>query len=282
MDYLTLTKPEITLMVMATATAGFWAGHTGELNLSQWLHTLAGVGLACGGTAALNMLIERQDDARMRRTRVRPIPAGRITPGHALWFGLATFALGCLWLAVKVNLLSAGLTILTTGLYLFAYSPLKHRTEHCLLVGAIPGALPPVIGWAASAGTVGWGAGVLFLIQFLWQIPHFISIAWLNREDYANVGWRMLPAPDPDGRRTALRICVYGSLLIAASLLPAYFDTTGKLYLIGAVTLGFLFFLLNFRFAFDRSTQAARWVFTASMIYLPALLLLFALDQRSL
>ena len=279
--FIELSKPEITAVVLATVAAGYWAGAGSAIDPRILLLTLLGTGLASGGTAAINMLIEHHEDGRMDRTRRRPIPTGRIRPFHALLFGVTALMAGLLLLAGTVNMLAAALTAITIVLYLFAYTPLKRVSDICILVGSIPGALPPVIGWAAATGSVGTEAGILFLIQFFWQVPHLTAIAWLYKEDYARVGFHLLPAPDPNGFKAARRIVGYGIGLILVSLAPAWLTVLPPLYFTGAVALGFLFFLAMFRFAFDRDRSSARWVFAASMLYLPAILALYALTRRA-
>ncbi len=277
--FVELTKPEITAVVLATVTAGYWAGAK-VVDPGTLLLTLLGAGLASGGTGALNMLIEQDADARMDRTRRRPLPTGRVRPFHALLFGVTSLVAGLLLLAGAVNWPAALLTALTSALYLFAYTPLKRVSDWCILVGSVPGALPPVIGWAAATGTLELEAGILFLIQFFWQIPHLTAIAWLYKEDYARVGFKLLPAPDPKGLRAAVRVVGYGILLILVSLAPAWLATLPPLYFTGAVALGFAFFLAMFRFAVDRDRSSARWVFAASMAYLPGILALYALTRQ--
>jgi protoheme IX farnesyltransferase len=279
--YAELAKPEITFIVVLTVAAGWWAARSG-LAGNAWplLLALAGAGLASGGTGALNMLVERAADARMDRTRRRPLPAGRVAPAAALVFGTSTLAAGLVLLAAASNPLAAFLAALTSLLYLFAYTPLKPRSGACVLVGSVPGALPPVIGWAAARGRLDVECAALFAIQFLWQVPHLTAVAWLHRRDYERVGWRLLPPGDPDGARTARRIAGYGIALVAASLLiPAHLTAPGPLYFTGTGALGLLFFLAAFRFALDRSTDSARLVFAASTIYLPGVLALFALAR---
>ncbi len=279
-DWLVLAKPEITFLVLATVLAGFRAGTAGPLDLPRLAWALLGADLASAGTAALNMLLEHPWDARMRRTARRPIPAGRIPPLHASWFGGVAMGAGTLILAVHGGWLAAALAMTTSLVYLLVYVPMKRTSAWCVVVGAVPGALPPVIGYAAASGTIGPEAVALFLIQFAWQVPHFTAIAWLHRADYARVGWRMLPDRDPEGLLAARRIVGWGFGLLAVSFVPAYFDTTGGLYLTGAFVLGFLFFLFEVRFWMDRTEAAARAVFAASMIYLPAILLLLAIARN--
>lgn len=278
-DFLSLTKPEITFMNVAVALGGFYLGSAGHVDLARLGRTLAGVTLGAAGTGALNMFFERAADGRMRRTRLRPLPAGRLAPWQALAVGAGAVVLGIAYLAWRVNLLSSLLLALAVANYLFAYSALKSKTYACVLVGALSGAAPPLIGWAGAAGRLSGSAGVLFLILFLWQIPHFLALAWLHREDYASVGWRMLPTNDPDGRGAGRQMLGYGAALLVASLLPWGFGLVNPGYLIGAAGLGALFLVMEARFATRRTTSMARTVFIGSMVYLPAIFGLLAVHK---
>lgn len=282
LDYLELTKPEITGLVVFTAFTGYlYATHRSLPTPGRLAGAMAGVALASAGSAALNMVRERRDDARMRRTRNRPVAAGRIPAARAAWFGALTALAGFGTLAAAAGPVAAVLAVATSALYLFGYTPLKRRSHACLLVGAAAGALPPVVGWVAGAGSLAWPAVILFAIQFCWQLPHFLAIAWLTRADYALVGWRMLPDADPTGVKAGRSVLLWGLALLGVSVaLPAYVSTTGQPYLLGAVVLGFLFLLFQFRFAVERTDETARRLFGASIVYLPALFLLLALDQR--
>ena len=278
-DYLILTKPEITFMNVAMALGGFYLGSAGHLDLTRLAYMLAGVTLGAAGTGALNMYFERAVDGRMRRTRLRPLPAGRLAPWQALAVGAGAVAAGIACLAWRVNLLSALLLALAVANYLLTYTALKPKTYGCVLVGALSGAAPPLIGWVAATGRISGSAGALFLILFLWQIPHFLALAWLHREDYASVGWRMLPTNDPDGRGTGRQMVGYGAALLLATLLPWGFGLVHPVYLVGAAGLGVLFLAMEARFARQRTTPAARAVFVGSMIYLPALFGLLAVHK---
>lgn len=263
-----------------TVAAGWWAVRPGGLPVSRLLLTLLGAALASAGTGALNMAVEHTRDARMLRTRGRPIAAGRVTPFSALAFGVTALAAGLLVLAGTGTVAAATLAALTAGLYLFVYVPLKPRTDWCVLVGAIPGALPPLIGWAAAGGGFAQEAAMLFGIQYFWQVPHFTSIAWIHRADYARVGWKMLPSPDPDGARAASRVLFHAAWMAGAGLMPAYLEGMPGFYTGWSMALGFIFMLVAVRFWMDRTVETARWVLRGSLIYLPAILALFALARR--
>lgn len=270
-DFIALTKPRLNLLVLLTTLGGVYLGSPGGVPFLVLFHTLVGTALVAGGAAALNQVWERDTDALMRRTRTRPLPGGRLGVGESWVFGLLLSAVGLLQLAVAVNLLSAAVAALTLGSYVLAYTPLKRRSSLSTLVGGIPGALPPVIGWAAATGTVTLPAYVLFGIVFLWQMPHFLAIAWLCRDDYAAAGIPMLPVLEPDGRRTGQQAFLYASVLWPVSLLPAGVGLAGLPYSIVATVLGFLLIGLAAAFARDRSMLAARRLFLFSIIYLPLL-----------
>lgn len=268
--YWELTKPGITAMVLVTAAVGCLAG--GPFDAGILLLTLAGVGLAASGASALNMVQERDFDARMARTAGRPIPSGRVGPGEATTFGVGLSIAGLAVLAAGVNVAAAFYTAATLAIYLFAYTPLKRVTSLCTVVGAASGALPPVIGFAASRGDAEPEAWLLFAILFLWQLPHFLAIAWIYREDYARAGFAMLSAFDPDGAATARQIVLYTAALVVASLLPE----AGTLYLCGALAFGALFAAFGLCFLVWRTAADARNVFLASVVYLPFLLALLS------
>jgi heme o synthase len=252
---------------------------TGSADYLRAIHLLIGTLLAAGGTLALNQHWERELDARMDRTRARPLPAGRLQPLEALVFGAALTMLGIAYLAVLVGSLVALVTMATSILYLFAYTPLKPRTALCTLVGAVPGALPPVAGWAAAHGDLTLGAWVLFGILFLWQVPHTLAIARLYRDDYARAGVRVLPVIDPDGASTDRQIVLGSVALLSASLLPAAIGWTGPMYLAGALLLGLAFAAVGIAQALAPSPRAARQVLLASLLYLPLLLGLLAFGR---
>jgi protoheme IX farnesyltransferase len=267
-DFVELTKPRITLMVTFTTAVGFLMASRDALAASSLLATLIGTGLVASGSMALNMLLERDVDALMHRTRGRPLPTGRLRPADALWFGMLLTAAGLLLLALGPGRLAAMVAALTWASYLFVYTPLKPRTSLSTVVGAFPGALPPVIGWAAARGTLDPGAYILFAIMFLWQIPHFLAIAWLYREDYARGGLPMLPVLDPEGRITGRQAVANSVGLLFVSLTPALAGMTGRLYLYGATTLGLAFTATAVAAAVRRTTAAARALFLASLVYL--------------
>ena len=237
-DFIALTKPGLVIMLVLTTCVGFYLGSDGPVDWLRLLHTLAGTALAAGGTLALNQFMERDRDAMMRRTRKRPLPAGKLRPAQALGFGAAITVAGLLYLALVVNVLSCAVTALITVTYLFLYTPLKHRTTLSTVFGAVPGALPPVTGWAAARNELGLEAGVLFAILFLWQMPHALALAWLFREDYARAGFQLLPAVDPDGRFTSVQILINCLALTAFSLVPTILGISGVVYFYAAFAAG--------------------------------------------
>jgi protoheme IX farnesyltransferase len=281
-DYLALTKPRITWLILMSTAVGWFFGLRGEWSFLLLLHTLLGTGLLASGTAALNQWYERAEDARMRRTQNRPIPAGRISPNRALWFGLALSAAGFAELWVGANRLAVVLGFLTLASYLLLYTPLKKHSPVSTTVGAFPGAMPPLIGYAASNGALTAEAWVLAGILFLWQFPHFLSIAWMYRADYERAGIRMLPVVEPDCRSTSRRILLYSLVLIPVSLAPAFLSMTGRLYFIGALVLGLFYLYSGVRVTLDRTVLRARQVLLASVVYLPLLYGLMLLDRPGL
>jgi len=280
-DYLALTKPRITWLILMSTGVGYFFGAKGGWHLLTLLHTIVGTGLIASGTAALNQWYEREADAKMKRTQARPLPAGRLDAGKALVFAILISAAGFVELFFGVNALTALLGLFTLLSYLFIYTPLKQRSPHSTTIGAIPGAMPPLIGYAAASGTLTWEAWVLFAILFLWQFPHFYAIAWMYREDYERAGIRMLPVVEPDGESTARRILLYSLVLIPISLAPKFLAMTGNFYLFGALALGLLFLYAGLRVSFDRTRQRARAVLLASVIYLPVLYGLMLLDRSA-
>lgn len=290
-DYIALTKPRITWLILMSTGIGYFFGLPGAANwwaflksisLLSLLHTILGTGLIASGTAALNQWYEREADRKMRRTAMRPLPAGRIASGPALAFGIALSVAGFLELWLGVNLLAGVIGAFTLASYLFLYTPLKQRTWWSTTVGAIPGAMPPMIGFAAAAGTITRESWVLFAILFLWQFPHFYSIAWMYKEDYARAGIRMLPVVEPDCRSTARQIVLYGLALVPVSLAPSVLGMTGRLYLVGALALGLWFFYSGVRVAVDRTARRARSVLIASVLYLPLIYGLMLIDRPGL
>jgi heme o synthase len=290
-DYIELTKPRITWLILMSTGIGYFFGLRGAanwweflkaINLVSLLHTIIGTGLIASGTAALNQWYEREADRQMRRTARRPLPAGKMSAPRALAFGAALSIAGFLELWLGVNLLSGLIGAFTLASYLFLYTPLKQRTWWSTTVGAFPGAMPPMIGYAAAAGTITREAWVLFAILFLWQFPHFYSIAWMYREDYARAGIRMLPVVEPDGRSTARQIVLYGLALIPVSLVPAILGMSGRIYLVGALLLGLWFLYSGVRVALERSVVRARNVLVASVLYLPLIYGLMLIDRPGL
>jgi protoheme IX farnesyltransferase len=278
-DYLDLTKPRVVLMVLITTLVGFYLASPALMAWGLLVHTLIGVALSSAGTLALNQYLERHLDARMIRTKFRPLPEGRLQPKDALGFGVAITAGGLLYLALLVNPLSGFITAISVTSYLFFYTPLKLKTPLCIFVGAIPGALPPVTGWAAATGSIDLGAWVMFAILFLWQIPHSLAIAVLYREDYARADFRLLPVVEPDGTATGRYILINSLALFAVGLLPTTLNLTGQIYFVTALVLGLAFIACGWMLTRSHSTKAARRLLTASLIYLPALLVVMAFDK---
>lgn len=270
-DYVTLVKPRLNLLVLVTTAAGLYLASPDGVALPLLLHTLMGTALVAGGAAALNQVWERDTDALMRRARTRPIASGRLRASDGLWFGIGLSAAGFVELAMGVNLISAGMAALTLGSYVLVYTPLKRRTSLATLVGAVPGALPPVIGWVAATGSLTLPALVLFGIVFFWQMPHFLAIAWLYRDEYAAAGIPLLPVLEPDGRRTGRQALLYGAALWPVSLMPPLVGLAGGFYLVVATVLGLTLIGLSASFARDRSIPAARRLFLFSITYLPLL-----------
>ncbi len=274
-----LVKARLTALVLLTTGVGFWLGRPGE-GIS-WLaaHTLWGTGLLAAGAAALNQYLERELDARMLRTRDRPLPSGRVAPATALVFGAACAGLGLAWLTLLANLTAAALGALTFALYLGVYTPLKRVSTLNTVVGAVPGALPPLIGWAAATDTLAGAGLTLFALQFFWQIPHFLAIAWLYREDYARAGYQMLPVVDPHGERTGLQSVGHALGLLMVSLSPYVLGVAGTVYLAGAVVLGGVLLAMAIGFARRLTPGSARGLFLASILYLPAVLGLLVINR---
>ncbi len=277
--YIELTKPRITLLILLVAMAGFWLGSTGTPDGARLLNLIAGLGLLSGGIFALNQYLERHVDAIMQRTGNRPLPTGRLTPREALWFGIALSALAIAALTLRVNAASGVLAFVTLSCYLFLYTPLKRRTPHCTLIGAFPGAVPPLAGWVAARGALNLEGWVLFAILFLWQFPHFHSIAWLYRDDYARADILLWPVVEPDGKTTGRQIVACASLLVPVSLLPTLLGVSGRFYFCGAAILGGVFLFLGGKAAQRNSRFDAQRLLLASVVYLPALFLLMVLDK---
>ena len=278
-DYLQLTRPRLSAMALLTVAIGVALASGGAPDWRVLTHALIGAGLVAAGASALNQLLERENDGLMQRTRGRPLPSGRLRPGEALVFGLTSAAGGVVYLALTLpSPLAAALAALTLLSYVLVYTPLKRTTTLNTLVGAIPGAIPPVIGWAAVRGSLGAGAAVLFVILFLWQVPHFLAIAWIHRADYNRAGLRMLPTIDPAGGLIGRLTVCYCLALLAASLAPLALGWAGPVYLAGVLLIGIGFLACAVGFARSRSVARARVVLRASLIYLPVLLVLLLLD----
>lgn len=279
-DYLELSKARIVLMVLITAAAGYLVG-ADRVNGFVLLNALVGTALVAAGTNALNQYAEREHDAKMHRTRLRPLPDGRISPRAALVFSSAIAVIGTIYLGLTVNWLSAFLGAFTLVTYIFVYTPLKRVSTICTIIGAIPGAVPPLMGWAAARGDVAIGGWVLFGILFLWQLPHFMAISWMYREDYARGGFAMTAVRDQDGDATARQALLYTLALIAVSLAPAALRMTGPVYLVGALACGAAFLAASVQFSRDHARPVARRLFMVSNLYLLTVMLLFVVSVRS-
>jgi len=274
-----LIKARLTVLVLLTTLVGFYVAYPGGLNWLLLFHAMLGTALVASGAAALNQWIEREHDAKMRRTEERPLPSGRVQPGTVLIAGTACACMGLVYLAVAVNLLTSLLGAVTLASYLFVYTPLKRVTTLNTMVGAIPGALPPLMGWAAASGSISAGGWSLFAILFFWQLPHFLAIAWIYRDQYARAGFVMLPVVDPDGGRTGRQAVSHTLGLLPVSLLPYVLHLAGPVYLMGAVALGAAFLWFAIQFSRHLTIPRARQLFFASILYLPLLLSLLVLDK---
>ncbi len=279
LDFLTLTKPRLNLLVLVTTLGGLYLASPAGVAMPLLLHTLVGTALVAGGAAALNQVWERDTDRLMRRTSTRPLPGGRLRLKDGAWFGIALSAAGLAELAVAVNAVAAWVAAVTLVSYVLLYTPLKTRTSLSTIVGAVPGALPPVIGWAAATGAVDLPAVVLFGIVFFWQMPHFLAIAWLHRDDYARAGIPLLPVVEPDGLRTGRQAVLYAAGLWPVSLLPAAVGLAGAPYLAVATALGCAMIWLSVLFARDRSIASARKLFLFSLVYLAVLWAALVVDR---
>jgi len=280
-DFFELTKPRITVLVVATTLVAFYLGSPAPLPLSLLFNTLLGTALVAGGASALNMYIERDLDARMHRTARRPLPTGRLQPEEALAFALAIAIVGMAYLYLTVNPLTCLLSAATLLSYLSLYTPLKTRTWLCTMIGAVPGALPVIMGWAAATGGLAAGGWALFAVMFLWQMPHFYAIGWMYREDYARGGFPMLPVLDSSGTRTSRHTVVFTLALTAASTLPYFSGIAGRPYTLGALVLGLVFLYFSIMFATRRERTSARRLFFYSIAYLPLILALLMFDKVS-
>jgi protoheme IX farnesyltransferase len=280
LDFLELTKPRISVMVLFTVAIGGLLTNQADPDFMQLLHALVGAALVASGASALNQWLERQSDAQMFRTSNRPLPAGRLTSAEVLTFGIALAVIGLGYMvSVMTHPLAAVITAVTFLSYVFIYTPLKRKTTVNTLIGAVPGALPPVIGWTAMTGTLDTPALALFLIVFFWQVPHFLAIAWMYREDYARAGLKMLPVVDVEGSVTARQMLLYAVALIPISLLPLLVNGASVMYAFGAVGLGFFFLRSVWGFVIEPSHGQARKVLHASLIYLPCILGLLLVER---
>jgi protoheme IX farnesyltransferase len=275
-----LTRPGVTRSVVLTSAAGFYLASSGRLDLLLLIHALVGTAFLSGGAAVLNQFIEREADGKMNRTCRRPLPSGRVSENDAVIAGGLLIVGGSLYLAFLTNILAAFLGCFASVVYLFVSPPLKMKTPICTTVGAIPGAIPPLIGWAAASGQLDGNAFLLFAIVFAWQFPHFLAISWVHKEDYKRAGFAMLSSMDPDGRRTGRRILIFTVILLGLSVVPVTSGLTGMLYLVGALGLGSVLLWFGFEAALARTKTAARHVLLASVAYLPLLLMLMVIDKN--
>lgn len=277
--YSDLVKARLTVLVLLTTLVGFYLGFRGPVNYLLMFHTLLGTGLVAGGAAALNQLLEREHDAKMRRTKDRPLPSGRLQPATVMVFGGVCACAGLLYLALGVNLTTSVIGAVSLLSYLFIYTPLKRVTWLNTAVGAIPGALPPLMGWTAARGELTGEGWTLFAILAFWQLPHFLAIAWIYRDEYAKAGFVMLPVIDPDGHRTARQAVSHTLGLLPISLCPFLFGMTGPVYLVGALVLGLAFLWFAIQFARQLTVVRARQLFYVSILYLPLLLSVMVWDK---
>lgn len=278
-DLFVFTKVRVNLLVVATTAGGFYMASPDGMNLAVLAATVAGTGLVAGGAAGLNQISERDIDLLMVRTRQRPLPGGRMGLGEARAIAWAAALCGVALLALTSNMLAAAIAALTLLIYAHVYTPMKRVTSFSTVVGAVPGALPPMIGWAAARGTIDAPAWALFLIVFLWQLPHFLAIAWLYREDYGRAGLPMLPVVDPDGASTARQSLLYATALVPVSILPSALGLAGPWYAASALALGIAFIAFGIRFAMRRTKPNARLLFLVSLIYLPAVWVVMMMDR---
>ncbi len=278
-DYVELVKPRLVVMILITTAAGFYLGAQQIVDWMLCLHTMIGAGLTAAGVLGLNQYLERDADAKMKRTQDRPLPGGRMRPLEALVVGALLTGSGMLYLTFIVNILSGFVISLIVVSYLFLYTPLKRKTSLCTLIGAVPGALPPVVGWVAARGTLTGEAWVLFAILFLWQLPHSLAIAYIYREDYAKAGFRLLPVIHPDGASTCRQIVVNCVALFGIGLLPTWYNIAGSVYFFTALLAGGAFLAIGIYLARTRSMQAARYLLYASLLYLPIVFITMAFDK---
>ena len=280
-DFVALTKPRLNLLVVATTAGGYFMGAAPEVTALGLLNVTLATALVAGGSAAFNQVMERKVDALMDRTRRRPVAEGRLTPRDSLLFAGALSLAGLVWLALTTTVLASVVALVTLLTYVVLYTPLKLRTSFATVVGAIPGALPPMIGWAAATDTLSREAWVLFAIIFLWQMPHFLAIAWLFKDDYGRAGFPMLPVLEPDGRSTGYQVAVYASALLPVSLVPSMMGLAGMVYFGVALALGLAFLAVSLRFAVTRTRRDARVLFFTSIAYLPLVWLVMVLDRQA-
>lgn len=291
LDYFELMKPELTFLSVLSALCGYYLGTAGDFSFARFLHIALGTTLLGGGVGALNMFMERGHDVLMRRTERRPLPAGRLFPREAFAFGVVLSVIGILELMTFTNELTGVLALATFATYLFIYTPAKRTTPYSTILGGIPGALPPLMGWAAARNTLSIGGWILFAILFCWQMPHFYGLAWMYRKDYARAGYKMMTVIDPSGRRTIRHIVFFMATLFPATISATLFHISGNVYLIGAVILncGFFYYAIQLIAATRKARQdnssmdnsRARALFFASLWYLPALMLLLCIDKIS-
>jgi len=279
-DYLELSKARIVLMVLITTAAGYLFGSSSVVPILL-LNTLIGTALVAAGTNALNQYIEREHDGKMRRTRLRPLPDGRISPASALIFSASIAVTGTVYLGLTVNWLTAGLGALTLGTYIFIYTPLKRHSTLCTIVGAVPGAIPPLMGWTAATGSLGAGGWIVFAILFFWQLPHFMAISWIYREDYGRAGFSMLSVDDSDGTATARQAVLYSLALLPVSVLPTFMRLAGLSYLIVSVIAGAALLVAALTFFSARTNQNARRLFMSSNLYLVTIMVMLVVSSTA-
>ena len=277
--YLELTKPRIAFMLVLTSAAGFYLGSNGNFNFTLFINSVIGITLLAFGVATLNQFIERKTDALMERTANRPLPTGKITPSEALIFGVLQCVVAELYLLFLVNGLTAALGLVVIVGYVLLYTPLKTKTSASTAIGAIPGAMPPLMGWTAAANEITLGAWILFALLFLWQFPHFLAIAWMYRKQYANAGIKMLPVVEPEGKITARQIVIFTILLLPVSVAPYFFGVSGVIYLVGASLLGLWFLWTSIQAARAKSDEMARKLLLVSVMYLPIIFALMVFNH---
>lgn len=278
--YVELTKPRIAIILGLTSAAGFYLGTKGNIDAVLFANSIIAILLLAFGVATLNQFWERRIDSLMDRTAARPLPTGRVTTTEALVFGLAQCFIAEIYLLLAVNALTAFLGLVVIVGYVLVYTPLKTKTSVSTAIGAIPGALPPLMGWTAAANEITIGAWALFATQFLWQFPHFLAIAWMYRDQYAKAGIQMLPVVEPEGKITARQIVMFSLMLVPVSLAPFFFGLDGMVFLVGASVLGLWFFITSVRVAISKTNESAKSLLIVSIIYLPLLFLLMVADKR--